>query len=208
MSANQDGTYLGATNVIVKVTLLDSAGLGKTGLAFGTSGLTCYATINGAASSVRTLATMSIGTWASLGFVEIDATNMPGNYFFSVPVADYGAIGRITYVFNGAGVVSGNFDLDVFAFNVRAAPPSVFPANVTQFDGVATTSLTELSNGTLPPATAYSFLAAFQYIFARVRNKKTSTVTQIKTYKADGATVLSTQTISDDGTTFTDGAAS
>lgn len=81
----------GRTSLIVKLFIQDtrqSDGRGLTGLAFNTSSLTCYRARDddgNAAGTAITLATMTRGTWASGGFVEKDATNMPGVYEFGVP---------------------------------------------------------------------------------------------------------------------------
>jgi hypothetical protein len=44
-------------------------------------------------------------------------------------------------------------------------------------------------------------------IWRRFFKKSTLTATQLKTYADDGSTVVTTQTVSDDGTTQTQGAA-
>jgi len=80
---------VGTTSQIIQVYIPNSStGLGRTGLAFGTSGLTCYYKRNTGAGSVAvTLATMTLGTWATGGFIEVDATNMPGLYEIGIPNA-------------------------------------------------------------------------------------------------------------------------
>lgn len=81
----------GSTNVLVNVFIQDSTsttGAGKTGLAYNTAGLTAYYHRNTAASPTAiTLATMTVGTWVSGGFKEIDSTNMPGWYQIGLPDA-------------------------------------------------------------------------------------------------------------------------
>ena len=77
----------GTTSRIIEVFIQDSSstvGAGLTGVAFGD--ITAYYALNGAAggATVHTPATMTIGTWASGGFVEKDATNMPGVYQLGV----------------------------------------------------------------------------------------------------------------------------
>ena len=58
------------------------------GLAYNSSGLTAYYYRSGAASSTSmSLATMTMGTWATLGFVAVDGTNMPGLYQLGIPNA-------------------------------------------------------------------------------------------------------------------------
>lgn len=83
----------GATSVLVRIFIQDSSslvGAGLTGLVFNTSGLTCCRMRdddgNAGATSI-TLATATLGTWASGGFKEKDATNAPGWYEFGIPNA-------------------------------------------------------------------------------------------------------------------------
>ncbi len=81
----------GTTSKLLQVFISDassSAGAGMTGLAYNTSGLTAYYYREGAGSSVAiTLATMTLGTWSTGGFVEVDATNLPGVYQLGIPNA-------------------------------------------------------------------------------------------------------------------------
>jgi hypothetical protein len=79
------------TSQIVQVFFLDTTsviGAGKIGLAYNTSGLTCYYKRNKAsASAAVTLASMTLGSYTDGGFQEVDATHMPGLYEFGVPDA-------------------------------------------------------------------------------------------------------------------------
>ena len=81
----------GTTSKLVEIFVQDSSsttGAGLTGLAFNSGSLTAYYIRNGAASETAiSLVTMTAGTWASGGFVEIDATNMPGWYQLGIPNA-------------------------------------------------------------------------------------------------------------------------
>ncbi len=81
----------GSTSKLIDVFIQDSSsttGAGLTGLAFGTSGLTAYYYREGAGSAVAiTLATMTLGTWATGGFIVVDGTNMPGVYQLGIPNA-------------------------------------------------------------------------------------------------------------------------
>lgn len=81
----------GTTSLIVNVFIMDSSsttGAGKTGLAYNTASLTAYYCLAGAAAVAITLATQTVtGAYSSGGFVEIDATNMPGWYRLDVPNA-------------------------------------------------------------------------------------------------------------------------
>lgn len=65
-----------------------STGAGLTGLVYNSAGLKAYYLREGAASATAiTLATMTVGTWATGGFKEVDATNMPGVYELGIPDA-------------------------------------------------------------------------------------------------------------------------
>ncbi len=75
----------GTTSKIVEVFIQDSSstvGAGLTSLLFNAAGLAAHYTLNGSSggATVHTLVTMTIGTWVSGGFIEKDATNMPGIY--------------------------------------------------------------------------------------------------------------------------------
>lgn len=81
----------GATSQILQVFIQNSTsttGAGLTGLAYNTAGLTAYyhRDTDTTATAVS-LVTMTSGTFTSGGFVEIDATNMPGWYQFCPPNA-------------------------------------------------------------------------------------------------------------------------
>jgi hypothetical protein len=83
---------IGTTSQIVLVFIQDSSsttGAGLTGLAYNSASLTGYYKRNTASSSTAiTLATIStLGTFATGGFKEVDATNMKGVYEFHPPNA-------------------------------------------------------------------------------------------------------------------------
>lgn len=79
----------GTTSKLIDVFILDSSktdGSGLTGLVFNSAGLTAYYYREGAGSAVSiTLATMTVGTWATGGFKEIDSVNLPGFYQLGIP---------------------------------------------------------------------------------------------------------------------------
>ena len=63
---------------------------GLAGLAYNSAGLTAYywrEDAGNAGATAIALATATRGTWASGGFVEKDATNLPGWYEFGIPDA-------------------------------------------------------------------------------------------------------------------------
>lgn len=80
-----------ATSQILQIFIADSSsttGGGLTGLVFNSAGLTAYyhKDIDTTATAI-TLVTMTVGTFTSSGFKEIDATNMPGWYQLCLPNA-------------------------------------------------------------------------------------------------------------------------
>ncbi len=81
----------GVTSKILHIFIQDSSktdGSGLTGLTYNSSGLTAYYIREGDASPTAiTLASATVGTYTSGGFVEVDATNMPGIYEFDPPDA-------------------------------------------------------------------------------------------------------------------------
>ena len=82
---------VGATSQIFQVFIRDSSsttGAGLTGLVFNTASLTAYYHRDtDTTATAITLVTMTVGTFTSSGFKEIDATNMPGWYQFCPPNA-------------------------------------------------------------------------------------------------------------------------
>jgi hypothetical protein len=81
----------GATSEIWQVFIRDSSsatGAGLAGLVFNSAGLTAYyhRDTDTTATAIA-LVTMTVGTFTSSGFKEIDATNMPGWYQFCPPNA-------------------------------------------------------------------------------------------------------------------------
>src|SRR5258708_5893375 len=83
----------GATSYLTAIFIQDSSsttGAGLTGLTSGSAGLVCYrarADDGNAAGTAISLSAGTRGTWSSGGFVEKDATNMPGLYELGVPDA-------------------------------------------------------------------------------------------------------------------------
>src|SRR3954469_20756550 len=82
---------IGVTSQILQVFIADSSsttGAGLTGLLFNTASLTAYYHKDtDTTATAITLVTMTVGTFTSSGFKEIDATNMPGWYQFCPPDA-------------------------------------------------------------------------------------------------------------------------
>ena len=80
-----------AESKLVQVFVMDSTqtdGRGLTGLVFNTANLSAYYYREGAGAPVQiNLVNMAVGTWASGGFIEISAANMPGWYQLGLPDA-------------------------------------------------------------------------------------------------------------------------
>lgn len=78
----------GSTSKLIQFQVDSALGGLLTGLAFNTAGLKAYYYREGAASATAiTLATMTLGTWVSGGFIVVDGTNMPGVYQLGIPDA-------------------------------------------------------------------------------------------------------------------------
>lgn len=83
----------GTTSKRLSIFIQDSSsttGAGLTGLLFSSAGLAWYYWREDEANvgaTVVTLATMTRGTWATGGFIEKDAANMPGFYEIGIPNA-------------------------------------------------------------------------------------------------------------------------
>jgi len=96
----------GTTSKLTRIFIQDSSatdGSGLTALVYNSSGLTWYWIQEGDASATQvTLATMTVGTWASGGFREVDATNMPGVYEIGIPNAAIDANGTTHMLLKGA----------------------------------------------------------------------------------------------------------
>ena len=65
-----------------------TTGGGKTGIAFNAASFTAYYVRPGGSATAITLATQTVtGAWSSGGWVEVNATNLPGIYRFDIPNA-------------------------------------------------------------------------------------------------------------------------
>ena len=96
------------TSKLARIFVQDSSsttGAGLTGLVYNSASLTSYWIAEGDASATSiTLATMTVGTWASGGFKEVDATNMPGVYEIGLPdvCVDATSEGSVVVMLKGA----------------------------------------------------------------------------------------------------------
>lgn len=145
----------GATSRRIPVWLADSSsttGGGLTGLVFNAAGLTCYywredeGNVGGTAV---TLATATRGTYASGGFVEKDATNLPGLYEFGVPNAALAAGAKwVKVMFKGAtNLAPREVTIRLTAFDADTALTSQTVGTAT-----AVTTVNGLANGIITAA--------------------------------------------------------
>lgn len=97
------GTTSYLTDIFIQNNSL-TTGAGLTGLVFNTASLTAYYhRSNSATATAISLATMTAGTWATAGFVEVDATNMPGVYQIGIPNAALASgAGNVSILLKGA----------------------------------------------------------------------------------------------------------
>jgi hypothetical protein len=126
---------VGSTDQTIDIFVQDSSkttGEGLTGLAYNSSGLTCYYR-KGATGTVTqlTLATQTVtGTHTDGGFVELSATNMKGGYRLDLSDTMIASEGDLTIFLQGAT----NMAPVTIAVDVTAA---AVDANVTKWNGTA-----------------------------------------------------------------------
>lgn len=152
---------VGVTSQIFQVFIQDSSsttGAGLPGLAFNTASLTAYYHRDtDTTATAITLVTMTVGTFTSSGFKEIDATNMPGWYQICPPNACF-AVGakNIGIHLKGAtnmAPLSIEIDLDAqvdvtFWNGTAVASPAtagIPDVNAKNINNVATTSVTTIN---------------------------------------------------------------
>ena len=153
-------TTKGSTSQLIEVLLRDSTtGQGKTGLA--AASVTAYYIREGAAAnaSMTLDGTMVLGTWKTLGWIEIDSTHQPGLYQFGIPNAAVATgANAVTITFTATGVIGARVRLVLIDADLRnvanlglTAVPSAAPgaANGIQIAGsnAATTYATLTSTG-------------------------------------------------------------
>lgn len=113
----------GSTGVILQVFIRDSSsttGAGLTGLTHSSAGLSAYYMRNSASADVLiSLAGMTLGTYTSGGFAEIDSTNMPGWYQFCPPNAAVAASATscVFHLFGAANMAPLPVEVQLVAYN-------------------------------------------------------------------------------------------
>jgi hypothetical protein len=159
----------GTTSKLIRIFIQDSSatdGSGLTGLVFNSSGLSAYYYPEGDASATAiTLATMTAGTWATGGFIEVDATNMPGVYEIGLPdaVIDNTSEGSTLVMLKGAtnmAPVLLEIELDKVDYrsanwaNFDASTGQILKATVDTVTNTHTPTTTEFQADDITEATA------------------------------------------------------
>ena len=116
----------GTTSLKLRVfipSLASATGAGLTGLTYNSAGLVAaYFRDGDTAATPMTLATATVGTWTSNGFVAVDATNMPGVYELGVPNAALTVNGTVEIILQGATNMGPcNVELEVIAADFQNA---------------------------------------------------------------------------------------
>lgn len=121
----------GATDQSVLIFIQDSAsttGGGKTGIAYNTASLVCYYARPGAAAAQLTLATQTVtGAHSDGGFVEIDATNMPGVYRLDLSdaIIATGVNSAVIMLKGASGMAPLTLEIQLTDFDLNTATPKV-----------------------------------------------------------------------------------
>lgn len=113
----------GSTDQTIDVFIPSSAsttGAGLTGLVYNSAGLTCYYRKGATGSATAlTLATQTVGgAHSDGGFVEVDATNMPGVYRLDLSDTIVASAGMVTLLLKGAtNMAPVPVELEVVAYD-------------------------------------------------------------------------------------------
>ena len=127
-------------------------------------------------------------------FTEISAANYPGLYSYQYTAGELSAAGEIMAKFAIATSDTVYVSSPVVVFDVFSAGPNV---NIS----TATGTLTEL---VAVPAASPTIAQGLALLYMALRNSSTATATA-RTVKNDAGTTIGTATMSDNGTTFTQG---
>jgi hypothetical protein len=146
----------GGTNRVEYVWILDSGsavGAGKTGIAYNTASLTAYYVRRAGSPVAITLATQTVtGAFSSGGFVEVDATNMPGLYRLDVPDAAFATgVNKVIVLLKGAaGMAPVVLEYQLVDFD----PESAADLGLTNLDATVSSRLATAGYTAPPTATA------------------------------------------------------
>jgi len=117
----------GSTGRIARVFIQDSTsttGAGLTGLAYNTSGLSWYYSREGDAGATAVpLATATVGTYTSGGFVAVDGTNMAGMYEIGIPAVSVASGAKSVHMMlkGATNMVPLPIEIELDAVNYQSA---------------------------------------------------------------------------------------
>lgn len=140
----------GTTSKLLRIFVQNSTvttGAGLTALAFNTAGLTGYYIREGANATTQiTLATQTLGTWATGGFIVVDGTNMPGMYEISIPNAAIaaGAKSVVIYYQGAANMAPVVLEVELTAVDNQSTAFGLSIAkttNITGFNDIAASAV-------------------------------------------------------------------
>lgn len=224
----------GSTSKLARIFIQDSTlsdGSGLTGLLYNSSGLTAYYIKESQSTATAiTLATMTVGTWATGGFKEIDATNLPGVYEIGLPNACLTTNDSVLVMLKGAtNMAPVVMEIQLVSFDpndsVRMGLTSIPNASAGSAGGLPTdstgkTSFNDISTsqvnaevvdalitdtyaepGSVPSSNS-SIKDKINWLFTLARNKL-NTTSSLSTLRNDADSAdISTSSVSDNGTTF------
>lgn len=193
--ATRDAVKKGTTDYIALVYIerSDTPGVPLTGLVFNTGSLTCYyaRTDQGNANATQiSLVTATRGTYTSSGFIEKDATNMPGWYEIGLPpgVVAAGAPKAIVHCKGAANMAAAQLHIDLVDNTAQDT-----------YNAIAVTGMSELVQAA--PSATPTLQAAIMALYMVLRNQTLTTSGQIS-YTNNAGTVIFKCSLADTGTTF------
>jgi hypothetical protein len=101
-----------------------TTGGGKTGIAYNAASFTAYYVRPAGSATAITLATQTVtGAWSSGGWVEVDATNLPGIYRFDIPNAVFatGVDHAVVMLKGASGMAPVSLEYQLTGFNPSTA---------------------------------------------------------------------------------------
>lgn len=210
-----------STSIIRHVFIQDSTsttGAGKTGLAYDTSGLTCYYIYPGGTATAITLEPIStLGTYqaptsnAHMRFKEVSSTNMPGWYEIHLH-NDWASLAnartKASLCLKGAsGMAPVNLSIDLIGFEIQSTAPNTTAQTVSDKTGYALTSSERSSIATEVWSSATRTLTSFGTLVSDIWSAGTRTLTSFGSLASDVATAVwgaGTRTLTSFGTLVSD----
>lgn len=123
----------GSTSKFVMVNMYALDGTPKTGLLYSDMTIT-YTRNNGSADVDVTEVTMTMGTWGSGGWIQVDSTNSPGLYQFAMPDAAIATGAEsVTFSFKATSTFQRFIQASIIAVDLRGS--AYVPANTVQIEG-------------------------------------------------------------------------